>query len=212
MFNDDEKPSPFRYIRSFIFLAKSLIYYHLSFKKRFVSIESRPHVWGIWNVVVYGPNISIGKNVVFVGADGYRTTLSSVKIGSNVGSIRIGSDVLVMNGVRISSAAGITIGDGCMLANFCYLTDSDWHDIYDRTNYPGRSMPIVLERGVWIGDSAIVLKGVKIGENSIIGAGSVVTKNIPANVVAAGNPAKVVKKLDPGRIRVHGDWKKGSGS
>ena len=49
---------------------------------------------------------------------------------------------------------------------------------------------------MWIGDSAIVCKGVTIGENSIIGAGAVVTKNIPANVVAAGNPAKVVKNLD----------------
>ena len=55
--------------------------------------------------------------------------------------------------------------------------------------------------GVWVGDSAIICKGVTIGENSIIGAGSVVAKNIRANVIAAGNPVKVLKKLDPGKVR-----------
>ena len=56
-----------------------------------------------------------------------------------------------------------------------------------------------LERNVWIGDGVIVCKGVRIGENSVIGAGSVVTKDIPANVIAAGNPAKPVKSLDVDR-------------
>jgi carbonic anhydrase/acetyltransferase-like protein (isoleucine patch superfamily) len=50
----------------------------------------------------------------------------------------------------------------------------------------------------WVGDSAIVCKGVTIGENSIIGAGSVVTDDVPPNTIAAGNPARVVKELDPG--------------
>ena len=54
----------------------------------------------------------------------------------------------------------------------------------------------MLEKNVWIGDSAIVCKGVTIGENSIIGAGSVVTKDVPKNSVYAGNPAKLVKELD----------------
>ena len=115
------------------------------------------------------------------------------------GSIAIGDNVLVMNGVRVSSASSITIGDGCMLGNFCYLSDSDWHDIHDRTCMPGGSAPSVLERGAWIGDSAIVLKGVRVGENSIVGAGAVVVRDVPSNVIVAGNPAVIVKERDPGQ-------------
>ena len=96
------------------------------------------------------------------------------------------------------SAESIEIGDACMFAHGAYISDADWHGIYDRSEPVGNTKPIILEDNVWIGDSAIVCKGVTIGENSIIGAGAVVTKNIPANVVAAGNPAKVVKNLDQG--------------
>jgi acetyltransferase-like isoleucine patch superfamily enzyme len=163
-------------------------------------MASRPLVWGIWNVVLYGPNIHLGNRVVIVGANGFRTTLTTVKNKKGEGRIVIGDRVLVMNGVRISSASEILIGDDCMLANFCYLTDADWHDIYDRTSSPGKTAPIILERGAWIGDSAIVCKGVRIGENSIVGAGSVVRRDVPPNSVVIGNPARVVKELDPERI------------
>ncbi len=67
----------------------------------------------------------------------------------------------------------------------------------------------MLERGAWIGDSAIVCKGVRVGENSIVGAGAVVTKNVPPNTVVAGNPARVVKKLDPKMVVLLGDREKG---
>jgi serine acetyltransferase len=60
----------------------------------------------------------------------------------------------------------------------------------------GNTKPVVLKDNVWIGDSAIVCKGVTIGENSIIGAGAVVTKDVPPNSIFAGNPAKLVKVLD----------------
>jgi hypothetical protein len=84
-----------------------------------------------------------------------------------------------------------------MIASSAYLTDSDWHDIYDRSRPIGNSARIVLEENVWVGDSAIVCKGVSIGRNSIIGAGAVVASDIPANSIAVGNPARVVKTLDP---------------
>jgi NDP-sugar pyrophosphorylase family protein len=82
-----------------------------------------------------------------------------------------------------------------MIASSAYITDSDWHDIYDRVS-TGKSRPVIIENNVWIGDSAIICKGVVIGENSIIGAGSVVVNDIPPNTIAAGNPAKVVRHLD----------------
>jgi acetyltransferase-like isoleucine patch superfamily enzyme len=196
MFND-EKTS---FLKKMYFLIRTEFNYKYFFKNKFSSIKGKPMVWGIWNVIIYGPNISLGKNVVIVGGTGYKTTITTVKKDKKAGRVKIGDNVLVMNGVRISSATEVIIGNDCMLANFCYLTDSDWHDIYDRTSSPGRSGPIILEDGVWIGDSAIICKGVHIGKNSIIGAGSVVRKDIPANVVAIGNPVKIVKKLDPERI------------
>ncbi|HOQ11005.1 MAG: putative acetyltransferase [Spirochaetes bacterium ADurb.Bin218] len=197
MFNEHDKAS---YLKRLWFMLKSEYFYRRRFLNRFASVAGRPMVWGVWNVVVYGPNIHLGKNCVIVGADGFRTTLTTVSYNGHQGSIKIGDNVLIMNGVRVSSASEIVIGDDCMLANFCYIMDADWHDIYDRTSSPGKTAPVILERGVWVGDSAIICKGVRIGENSIIGAGSVVRKDVPPNCVVIGNPARVVKKLDPARV------------
>ena len=86
-----------------------------------------------------------------------------------------------------------------MFAAGAYITDADWHDIYDRTEVVGQTRPVILKKNVWIGDGATICKGVTIGENSVIGAGSVVATDIPSNVVAAGNPARVVKELDQSR-------------
>ena len=183
-----------------IFMVRTFVRYHLFFKKKFARMTDNPYVWGVWNIEVFGPNISIGRNVVMIGAESARTRLTTVKMGGYEGAIEIGDNVLVMAGVRISSASRIAVGDDCMLANYCYLTDADWHGIHDRTQIVGNTAPIVLEKGVWIGDSAIVCKGVRIGENSIVGAGSVVRKNVPSNVVVAGNPARIVRKLDPDRV------------
>jgi acetyltransferase-like isoleucine patch superfamily enzyme len=179
---------------------RSFINYHLVFKKKFAFMGGKPAVWGVWNVEVFGPNISIGKNTVFLAANGTRTRLTSVKLGNHEGRIRIGDNVLLMAGVRLSSASGIDIGDDCMLASFCYITDADWHGVHDRINPIGKTAPVVLEKGVWIGDSAIVCKGLTIGENSIIGAGAVVRKDVPANVIVSGNPAEIVGEIDPEKV------------
>ncbi len=197
MFSEEEKSS---YLKAKYFFWRSNLHYHLSFKKKFAFLANRPQVWGIWNVVVYGPNISLGRDVVIVAANGYRTCLTTVRHDGGAGSIHVGDRVLVMNGVRISSASEILIEDDCMLANMSYIMDADWHDIYDRHRSPGRTAPVHLKRGAWVGDSAIICKGVTIGENSIVGAGSVVRKDVPANTVVVGNPAQVVKKIDPERV------------
>jgi tetrahydrodipicolinate N-succinyltransferase len=83
-----------------------------------------------------------------------------------------------------------------MLASHVMISDSDWHDRYDRTVEPETNAPITLARNVWIGLRAIICKGVSIGENAIIGAGAVVTHDVPENAIAAGNPARVVGALD----------------
>ena len=74
-----------------------------------------------------------------------------------------------------------------------YITDADWHDVYDRTQAVGVTKPVILEDNVWIGDGATVCKGVTIG------AGRVVASDIPKNVIAAGNPAVVIKPLEADR-------------
>ncbi len=201
MFNDDTTSTAFS---RFLFLARTDFHYHTWFKKRFARIDVKPQVWGIWNFSVHGPNIELRGRVKMFAAPGSKTYLTTIKMGEHEGEILLGDNVLVMNGVRISSASSITIGDHCMLANYCYLMDADWHDIYDRMKPIGKTAPIVLENNVWIGDSAIICKGVTIGENSVIGAGSVVTRNIPSNVIAAGNPAQVVREIDPEMIRLRG--------
>ena len=85
------------------------------------------------------------------------------------------------------AAEKIEIGDACMIAHGTYISDADWHGIYDRAEPVGTTKPINIKENVWIGDSAIICKGVTIGKNSIIGAGSVVTKDVPKNCIYAGN-------------------------
>ena len=152
-----------------------------------------------WYVEVFGCPIQIGDFVTVIAAPDKRVRFSIWSNKTNITGIKIGNHCLISPGVRISAATEIIIGDNCMFASGAYITDSNWHGIYDRSYPIGKTEPVRLEENVWIGDSAIVGKGVTIGKNSIIGAGSVVIKNIPQDTIAAGNPAKVIKELDPDR-------------
>ncbi len=149
-----------------------------------------------WYVSISGPNISIGKCATIIGE-----RAKPVKIGvwgrePETGTIDIGDYVLISPGSRISASDEVRIGNSVMMANSVYITDSDWHSIYDRTARDKRVTPVIIGDNVWLGDHSVVLKGVNIGDNSVVGANSVVTKDVPANVVVAGNPARVVKELD----------------
>jgi len=73
------------------------------------------------------------------------------------------------------------------------ITDSDWHTNDPRT---GPDAPVIIGKGAWLGVGVTVLKGVTIGENTLVAAGSVVTKSLPANVIAGGIPAKPFKQLE----------------
>jgi acetyltransferase-like isoleucine patch superfamily enzyme len=166
---------------------------------RFEALGTNQKMMKPWNVKVHGRHISIGDNVHMVTDPDRRVSFSTWAIGDHQGRITLGDNVLICPGCRFDSASQITIGDNCMFAAGAYITDADWHDIYDRTEVVGLTHPVVLEDNVWIGDGATVCKGVTIGRNSVIGAGSVVASDIPANVIAAGNPAKVIRPLDEDR-------------
>ena len=125
-----------------------------------------------------------------------RIRLTAWNAGEHNGELSIGKYALISPGVRILAAKKITIGDACMFGKGAYVTDSDWHGIYDRTEVAGKPKEVSLGNNVWVGDSAIICKGITIGKNSIIGAGAVVTKDVPPNSIFAGNPAKLVKTLD----------------
>lgn len=150
-----------------------------------------------WYIEIFGGPVSIGDNITLLGCADKRTRLTVWSDTTDIQGITIGDHVLISPGVRISAANAISIADSCMLASHVYITDSDWHGIYDRSLPPTEKSAVVLEENVWVGDSSIICKGVTIGKNSIIGAGSVVTSDVPANVVAAGNPAKIIKSLSP---------------
>lgn len=104
-----------------------------------------------------------------------------------------------ISGGSIVSRKLIRIGNNVMVGANCLIVDNDFHPILTNDRrYSEKSIgtkEVVINNNVFIGANSIILKGCLIGENSVIGAGSVVTGTIPSNVVAAGNPAKVIKYL-----------------
>ncbi|CAA0082788.1 Putative acetyltransferase [Zhongshania aliphaticivorans] len=149
-----------------------------------------------WYISISGPNIEIGRCATVIGEPESRVKIGVWGLDEESGRIKIGDYVLISPGTRISAANEIVIGDSVMMANGVYITDSDWHEVYDRSRRSEAVTPVHIADNVWLGDHSTVLKGVTIGENSIVAACAVVTKDVPANVVVAGNPAVVVKKLD----------------
>lgn len=160
-----------------------------------------------WFVEIFGGPVTMGDYCTVIATADRRIRLTVWSAMGELGTIDIGNYSLVCPGVRISAATRISIGASCMLAQGVFITDSDWHGVYDRSMPVGNTLPVDIEDNVWIGDSAIVCKGVRIGKNSVIGAGSLVVRDIPENVIAVGNPAVVVKNLDPGQpMKTRADW------
>lgn len=175
-------------------------------KPQFATLGKRPSFIKPWHIEVFGSPVEMGDYGTIFAISDAKVRLSVWSAGEGLGRIRIGRYCMICPGVRIGSAAEVVIEDSCMIASHAYITDCDWHDIYNRVSM-GKSEPIRIEQNVWIGDSAIICKGVRLGENSVVGAGAVVVDDIPANTVAAGNPARVVKRLDPTQpITTRKDW------
>lgn len=97
-----------------------------------------------------------------------------------------------MTGAVIGASKSVIIGNDVRIGANSVISDNDWHPEDPRSGEPRE---VVIEDNVWVGYSTVVLKGVRIGRNSVIGACSVVTRDIPPNVVAAGNPCKVIREI-----------------
>lgn len=100
-----------------------------------------------------------------------------------------------LNGVHIDARELIHIGDTVQIGPYTIIMDSDFHDLKDHSK-EGPSKPIYIEDDVWIATRVTILKGVRIGKGSVIAAGSIVTKDVPPYCVAAGTPARIVKKIE----------------
>lgn len=131
-------------------------------------------------------NSSKASNLIGVNTPCMFSTLkrgAQITIGNNCG----------FSGTVIWSACSILLGDNVRCGANTVIYDNDGHSDDPRS---GIGKPIIIGNNVWLGYGVKVLKGVTIGENSLIGAGSIVTRDIPANVVAAGIPCKVIKHLN----------------
>lgn len=107
-------------------------------------------------------------------------------------SVKIGRNVVVMNNSLMMAAGGITIEDDVLVAANVQLISNN-HDLYDHDVLICN--PVRLKRNCWIGAGATILPGVTVGENSVVGAGAVVTKDVEDNTVVGGNPARLIKRL-----------------
>jgi acetyltransferase-like isoleucine patch superfamily enzyme len=152
-----------------------------------------------WHIHIFGSDICVGAHVEMRATPEAPIRLTTWENATCKGSILIGNHVLVGPGARLQSATRIELHDNVMLASNVLITDADWHDLHDRLSVPGGTAPVILHENAWIGDSSIICKGVTVGQNSVVGAGSVVTRDVPDNCVAAGNPARVISELDPNR-------------
>jgi len=146
---------------------------------------------------IHGRNISAGNFLHLISHPTKPVRMTTWSSRQGQGFIEIGDYCLIAPGVEITSAIGIRIGSNCMIATECSINDCDWHGLYNRTRPFRCSEPVTLGDNVWLGARVIVCKGVTIGDNRVIGAGAGVASDIPANVVAAGNPARVIKHLNP---------------
>lgn len=148
--------------------------------------------------------IQIGENSVIRG---------ELIVFADAGKIEIGKDCYFGEGARLWSADSIKIGDRVFISHNVNIHDTDSHSIdpnirYEhfvdimttektkKNNFDVKAKSIVIENDVWIGFNSTILKGVKIGKGAIIGTGSLVTKDVPEFVIMAGNPARVIKKID----------------
>jgi acetyltransferase-like isoleucine patch superfamily enzyme len=115
------------------------------------------------------------------------------------GTVEVGAHTL-LNGCWIQARDRVEIGEWSLLAD-CGITDTDHHELSPRRRHlppsPRVAAPVRVGRNAWIGLGALLLKGAEIGEDSVVGAGSVVRGTVPAGVVVTGNPAAVVKHFRP---------------
>ena len=153
-------------------------------------------------LLIRGARITIGDNFYLYSGNGVNSIASNLQADVYVepgAALTIGNNV-GMSSTRLWIHESARIGNNVKIGGCVLITDTDAHPmdyVARRSSNEGtKSAPVVIEDDVWVGAHCIILKGVTIGARSVIGAGSVVTKSIPADCVAAGNPCRVIKSLN----------------
>ena len=154
-------------------------------------LGSDVHVWGRLVAQNKGGEMNIGDQVRI------SSTIAKTEIvAEKNGLLEIGDGTFINYGCSISANKHVRIGKDCHIGTYSIIMDNDFHHVDpERRRERPESDPITLEDNVWIGTRVIVLKGVTIGEGSVIGSGAVVTKDIPPRSLAAGVPARVVREF-----------------
>jgi acetyltransferase-like isoleucine patch superfamily enzyme len=114
--------------------------------------------------------------------------------------LEIGEGTIINLGCMLAATERITIGSHCMFANYCFVADADHR--YDDASVPvtwqgmETKGPVTIEDNCWFGTNCVVTGGVTIGERTVVGANSVVTRDLPGGVIAAGAPARIIREID----------------
>ncbi|MHA6288306.1 acyltransferase [Maricaulis sp. CAU 1757] len=164
----------------------------------FDAIGRKPKIVQPWHVEVFGPNITAGHHLHVVANRATPVRLTVWSPQERPGTITLGDAVFLSGGTRLLAAGEITIGDAALIAHGVVISDCDWHGLYNRVDPAPPFKPVRIGKNVWIGDGAFIGKGVTIGHHAVIGARAVITRDVPAHAVMAGNPAREIKRLDPG--------------
>ena len=172
----------------------------LRYKGKFASVGSGLSILGKFEFSGKGKLIA-GNNLTLLNASFWTDKNAVVTLGNNVALrgvsfftdenavLTLGNNVQLMNNAQIYTRKQITIKDEALIGNQTVIQDTDFHGI---DGNPPKTEPIKIGFHVWIARQVLVLKGVTIGDYSIVGAGSVVASDIPDHVIAAGNPARQI--------------------
>jgi acetyltransferase-like isoleucine patch superfamily enzyme len=179
---------------------------------KYRALSTCRHVSG--SPIVLQPVLFVGEGSILLGHDvefGWPTSASfytgycHIEASTAESVVEFGDGVQLNNNAFVKSEGpGIKIGAGALLGSGVTIYDSDFHDLHPdrrRGGHP-RMAPVELGKNVFIGDGVRILKGVRIGPNSVIGTGSVVTTSIPGDVIAAGNPTRIIRELSDDDVEV----------
>jgi acetyltransferase-like isoleucine patch superfamily enzyme len=181
-----------------------------------LGVRCAPGVRAFGRVIIRSPlgSIEIGERVILVSSS-WRASASGVAHPIRLRTFAPSARIIIeansgINGASITARSQtIHIGEGSMLAPDCMIIDSDFHAPWPpeaRMTYRTDDLDagVTIGRRVWIGARSIILKGVTIGDNSTVAAGSVVTRDVPTNVLVGGNPAHVLKVYGEARVSAEG--------
>lgn len=155
---------------------------------RTARLGGRVTLWGCPAVVNHGSMV-FGDRVRLV------STVAKLELVTLPGGrLEVGNNVFINYGSSLVASNCVVVGDDCLIGTHVMVMDCDFHRVEDKA-WDTTGEPVILENRVWLGNRSIVLKGVRIGHDSVVAAGSVVTRDVPPRTVVAGVPARRVREF-----------------